>query len=334
MINPFFTPDSNNLKRRKENTMKRDINPGLLAKLKEADALKKRDPRTTLKILEEAEKKYPAKNPAVLGIRSQCYLRLGMIKQAETVARQAISLDHSVVGYGLLTKILLAKNDFVGAEMSAQEAVRLRRTAKSLTLLAQTLLINGNLAGAETAAREAAAMENGSISYGLLAQVLLTKGDLDGAEVAAKKSVELAGCAINYAILGEILRKKKEYVRALSALSKIDVRDQNYHNLLCCAYCLMHLGRFAQSLAQFLKAEESLLRKRLGYFDSSLRLNAGYIFLYSEMLRAGHCPEDSFLPIVKKAAQWIRDQAGSPRISRYQMHDLISALQIARALQL
>ncbi|MDD4901994.1 MAG: hypothetical protein PHE24_02550 [Patescibacteria group bacterium] len=279
--------------------MKRtSISPQVGILIRRADSLKYSKPKKALKFLRRAKKFNSPKNIVILGIETQCLLGLKEFKAAEIVARRATRLGGDMVNFGLLAQALLFRGELEQAEIAVNKAIRLGGGAVSLGLLTQIKLIQGKLDEAENIAN----------------QIISQKGNSD---------------SIGFNILGEVLRKKKKYEEALAVLSNIAEKEKNYHDCLCAAYCLMHLRRFSESLAQFKQAEESLSRSKNGYFDSQIRLNAGYVFLCETMFQAGEPIEKTFLETVKNASQWLKEKAKDKNIGKHQVRDLSSALRIA-----
>jgi tetratricopeptide (TPR) repeat protein len=266
---------------------------------KQASHLKESNPKKALKIIQQAKKINPVakKDVYILVIQSYCYLKLRKPERAEAIAKKAISLGGSPFAFKILIKALVISGNFNQAEEFIAKAAQTKNAGNNKNQLAHLYLVKGDLPAAETAAREAVRLKDNSPAIG---------------------------------ILGEVLRKQKKYAEALDELEKIKPAERMYHDYLCRAYCLMHLHFFAEAQEQFRLAEKSLAQDNFGYFDSRIRLNAGYIFLFQETLIAGETVGDELLARVKKAAHWLKEKRKDSDIGKFQRSDMLSALRAAQ----
>jgi hypothetical protein len=94
----------------------------------------------------------------------------------------------------------------------------------------------------------------------------------------------------------------------------------------------MCLGQYPETLSEFEKAENYFQieeeKNILNYFDSRIRLNTGYIYLFDELKRDGKQIESNFLRKAEEAGQWIRGKILIGRIGSCQCRDVLSALEI------
>ena len=309
--------------------MKKRFNPRVARLTQQASDLKNIDPKSALSLLAKAEGLSAGRNVYISGLRSQCYLNLEMYQEAEKAARRAVELDGGAISLALLTRVFLARGDFEEAERYARQALDARRNSRGLGLLARVQLARGDVASAENNIREAVRLDVSGNCTLMLGQILFSKGQLDEAQQAVEKAISFNPRAISYGLLAEIHRKKREYVKALSAVTKIRPAEQNYQSYLCEAYCLMHLKRFSRAFAQFKKAEASLSKSRKRTFDSRIRLYAGYLFLYQSMVNRGQMVDADLLITAREAGKWLQQKSGHKSVGIFQQDDLKSALKIA-----
>jgi len=224
---------------------------------------------------------------------SQTYLAQNELEKARRVIMHAREkCDSSIVQYWLI-RVLIALGEFSQAEKIADEVVNSwdnRREA--IRLLADVLIHNRKFVRAEEILCD------------------LISNDDDGLED-------------DLLLLAEVERKMRLYDRALLVL--VLMKD-SFKKLLCQAYCLMNLRRYAETIDCLEKADKCFSHRNLSKYDSALRLYCGYIFAFQRM-RECNDPllNDAFLEKVKACAKQIIDYNN---IGSAQKYDYDSARSI------